>query len=43
MQGQDRVDRGGAVLRAAAQLAGQDFPIFQAGVAAFVDAAELGL
>jgi hypothetical protein len=28
MQGQDRLDHGGAVLRAAAQLAGQHFPVF---------------
>jgi hypothetical protein len=43
VQGQDGPDHGGAAFRAAAQLGGQDFPVLQAGVAAFADAAQLGL
>ena len=43
VQGQHRLDHRGALLRAAAQLGGQHFPVFQAGVAALADAAELGL
>src|SRR5450756_35031 len=43
VQAQDGLDHRGTPLRVAAQLGGQDFPVFQPGVAAFADAAELGL
>src|SRR6266511_1802197 len=41
VQGQDGLDHGGAPLRAAPQLGGQDFPVLQAGVAPLADAAAL--
>jgi hypothetical protein len=43
MQGQHRLDHGGALPRLAAQLAGQHFPVLQARIAALAHAPELGL